>query len=313
METVDSRTSDIIASSDSSDNGGVTAANIYGVADINLGSSVTLTARLGYDDVDLDEPFLSDTGMAGFTPGLGLLWRPTAATLVRAALGRTIKRPFVANRTLYPTQLAGFNQLLDDLDGTRSDRLDAGVTQQLTDHLAVGASLGRRWFTREVPEDNGETTNVNDQREDRAQVFGYWTPTERLAVSFEGTHEQYRRKDRDTTAGDPLRVKTSSIGAAATYFSTRGWFFGSRTTWLSQDLEQRNDSNRQVDKLDSGLLIDLFAGWRLPRRYGQVSAQIANVLDRRLSFQDESIWTSTDVNPRFIPERTFLVALSLNF
>jgi tetratricopeptide (TPR) repeat protein len=292
----------------------ITATDAYLLTSVAIGHSVDLSLRLGYDDVDLDDKSnASDTSMAAFTPGIGVIWRPDRATQVRAALGRTVSRPFVAEQTLHPTQLAGFNQQYDDLDGTRAEQLNLSLMREITGDITVGSRAMWRRFSRELVADTGETNNLNDQRQDRLGAFLYWTPTDRLAVSLEATRDTYRRKDRDTAEGDPLRVDTVAVPLGVTWFHPFGWFVGGTATWLHQDVEYIDFEDNQIRQDDSGTLVDVFAGLRLPKRRGVLAFEIANVLDQRLSYQDESLWTSSQVNPRFIPSRTFLVSLTLNF
>jgi len=47
---------------------------------------------------------------------------------------------------------------------------------------------------------------------------------------------------------------------------------------------------------------------------GIIAFEVANLLDRHLSFQDESFRTSRgQLDPRFVPSRTFLVSATFNF
>jgi hypothetical protein len=185
--------------------------------------------------------------------------------------------------------------------------------REITGDITVGSRAMWRRFSRELVADTGETNNLNDQRQDRLGAFLYWTPTDRLAVSLEATRDTYRRKDRDTAEGDPLRVDTVAVPLGVTWFHPFGWFVGGTATWLHQDVEYIDSEDNQIRQDDSGTLVDVFAGLRLPKRRGVLAFEIANVLDQRLSYQDESLWTSSQVNPRFIPSRTFLVSLTLNF
>jgi tetratricopeptide (TPR) repeat protein len=290
------------------------ATDVYLVTDWALAPSLDLSLRLGYDDVDLNnERSRRGTGMAAFTPGIGMIWQPAGGTQIRVDAGRTVKRSYVVNQTLRPTQLAGFNQLYDDLDGTRAEQVDLGVSQRLLADVTGGIQATWRWLAREQPAFAGQTTNLTDQRDDRLRAFVYWTPTYRTAVALEALQETFRRKDRDSPTNAPLRVDTFSVPLSAAYFAPSGWFVGGRTTLLAQDVESIDRRDEQIRQDDSGVLVDLVAGLRLPGRRGLLSFQVANLLDRQLSFQDETPWSSSDVNPRFIPSRTFLVGLTLNF
>ena len=70
---------------------------------------------------------------------------------------------------------------------------------------------------------------------------------------------------------------------------------------------------RIAEQVRYGVLVDLAVGYRLPKRRGILALQVDNLLDRQLSFQDESFRTSRELNPRFVPSRTFLATLTLNF
>jgi outer membrane receptor protein involved in Fe transport len=61
-------------------------------------------------------------------------------------------------------------------------------------------------------------------------------------------------------------------------------------------------------------LLNAGAGYRLPKRRGVLSFEVNNVLDRKFRFQDYTFQiTSEAENTRYIPERTFLGRLVLNF
>ena len=53
-------------------------------------------------------------------PKAGVTVRATDTTTLRAAAFRVLKRNFVASQTLEPTNVAGFNQFFNDINGTKS-------------------------------------------------------------------------------------------------------------------------------------------------------------------------------------------------
>ena len=60
-----------------------------------------------------------------------------------------MKRPYVANQTLQPTQLAGFNEQFDDLDGTRADWLGLAADIRASAAVRLGAEMTLRRLARE--------------------------------------------------------------------------------------------------------------------------------------------------------------------
>ena len=128
------------------------------------------------------------------------------------------------------------------------------------------------------------------------------------------TGEYYRAKDRDNP--DLLRVWTGTIPLQLTYTLPSGWFAFGRTSYLSQEVDSFDDedSSEETRQDSRGVLIDLAAGFRLPKRRGVIALEIANLLDTDLKYQDESFRSSrNEVNPRFLPTRTFLATITLNF
>jgi hypothetical protein len=63
---------------------------------------------------------------------------------------------------------------------------------------------------------------------------------------------------------------------------------------------------------DGAFILDAAFGYRLPKRRGIVSVEVGNILDDSFFFQDENIQLIEPQEPRFIPERTFLLRLTLS-
>jgi hypothetical protein len=256
--------------------------------------------------------------MAGLTPGIGVIWQPINALRLRAAAGRTIKRPYVANQTLQPTQLAGFNEQFDDFDGTRADWLGLAVEGRVSEALRLGAETTLRRLAHEISDvtETGDILHKHDsQRDDQAMAYVYSTPTDRIAASLELIAEHYSARERDNPPGDVLDWRTLTAPLQLTYTTPAGWFATARTAVVAQDVDLVGDDSGQKTDLDSqGVLVDLAVGYRLPKRRGVIAVEVTNLLDRRLNFQDESFRTSREeVNPRFVPDRMFLAMLTLSF
>jgi hypothetical protein len=207
---------------------------------------------------------------------------------------------------LQPTQLAGFNERFDDLDGTRADWIGLAADVRASAAVRLGAEMIVRRLAVEGLHTGGR--KLEAQRDDRAVAYVYWTPTDRIAASLELTGEYYSAKKRDSQ--DPVRVQTLTVPLQLTYTTPAGWFAMARPALVAQDVDKLND-----DDLDShGLLLDLAAGFRLPKRRGIIALEVTNLLDEHLAFQDESFRTSRgQVDPRFVPSRMVLATITLNF
>ena len=155
-----------------------TRGYIYG--DIEVANNVDLTLGLSYDDFDGDTYDLSETN-----PKLGVTWDATEDLQFRAAYFKILKPVLASNRTLEPTQVAGFNQFYDDATGTVKVtvavedgsglrpgafvRVDI-VTDTHPDALVVSRSAlvaeGRRWHLYRLTDDDTAVEQVEVTSED---------------------------------------------------------------------------------------------------------------------------------------------------
>ena len=285
---------------------------VYALSIMSLGPGLDLTARMGWTSADIDDGRLSDNpDMSGLTPGVGLTWHGAGTgTTLRAALSRTIKVPYAGSQTIRPTQIAGFNQILDEYDGTRADQLNLAVEQKITSDVTVGSTATFRWLARELVQEDGGT-ELSDGRDNRVEAYAYWTLSERWALAFEPSYEWYRAREEEST-GEPYDIRTLTVPATVSWFHPSGIYAFGGASLVRQQIEVNPDTASEHEE-DWGVLVDLGVGYRLPRRYGTIGVRVNNLLDQQLQFQDESFRTDADLNPRFLPARTFLVTATLNF
>ena len=290
-----------------------TATDVYVNANFSPIPTVDVSIRLGWDELDLsDDRFVKGRGLSGPTPGVGVTWLLLPGTTLRAAASRTIKRPYAANQTLRPTQLTGFNQIYDEFDGTRADQINIAAEHAFGEEFAVGISATRRRLARELFLSEGaDRAHLTDVEDDRVVAYAYWTPTDRLAIALQPMVERYRAREREVS-DDPVRVRTYTVPLTAAWFDPAGWYAFANMTLLQQDVDtfERGEPER-LD--DLGVLMNVGVGYRLPARRGTVGLRLDNLFDRRLSFQDESLRTDADLNPRFVPARTLLLTATINF
>ena len=294
-----------------------TAREIYLQASARAAPGLELSFRVGYEDLDRRHA----QGRQALTPGLGLVWRPDSRATFRAFAARVVKRPYVVNRTLKPTELAGFNTLLENPDGARSDLAGLAVQYRLNPSLFVGGIFTSQILADKlnVPLEDGTDVRVDNEEERIFDFYVNWTPSDMFAVGFNVIREIYSRNERDTNS-QPLRVQTWLAPLSVRYFDPNGIFAGATGTFVHQDVDNLDGSTgsfvEQRSSGDTRGVLDLFAGYRFPRWFGQVSLEINNVFDTELAFQDDSFRFSSpdrDLGPRFYPSRTILARLSLNW
>jgi outer membrane receptor protein involved in Fe transport len=262
------------------------------------------------DSIDVDES----------NPKLGLQWDITEKVRLRAAYLETVKRTLAAEQTLEPTQVAGFAQFFDDLNGTKTEKNGIGLdvtlrkpNQQSAQSAGIYAGFEFSKRDLEVPRENFLTgENISeDQQEDLDRIYLYWTPRPEWAVHTEIRRERFERKD---TLGldQPLEVETTSLPIFLRYFSPEGVFAQIGTTFVQQDVELAATSTFGKDS-DDFVVVDAAIGYRMAQRRGILSLEVTNLFDEDFLFQDSNIQDSEPSNPQYIPERTFMGRVTLSF
>jgi hypothetical protein len=282
-------------------------AYVYGNA--HLGSAVTATAGVSFDDFQ-DGPLDETTT----NPKLGVQWRIDDRHRVRAAAFKTVKPALLNNRTLEPTQVAGFNQFFDDLNATESTSAGLGYDSQLSKELAWGLELTGREMDEPVIINNQSEFEERDEQLHRLYLYAAPTPT--LALGVEAVYDLYRAEEGVATQFDdvPTRVETLSLPLSARYFAPGGWFAGLTATPVEQEVEF-DDLSPLEGGDDSFFVVDLAAGYRLPARRGIISLDIRNLTDEAFFYQDDSYREFRDepsIGPYF-PEITGVLSATVVF
>ena len=276
---------------------------IYSI--LRLPQHLTWTLGLSYDDYDDDN---TQTNREQLNPKLGLVWGLTETTSLRMAAFRTLKRPLLSNQTVEPTQIAGFNQFFDDLNGSDAKRYGLALDQRLFTTLYGGIELTRRDI------DVFTSTGIEDQDEDLHTAYVYWTPTDRIALSGE---YQYDAFHRDITRADqPKDLETHTFPMSVSYFLRNGLISRVQAIYARQDIELSpftggSSDNTFKDK-DAFWIFDAELGYRFPKRIGNASVLVKNIFDKNFDYQDQNFRSQDPVTPRFIPERTVFFKLTLN-
>ncbi len=299
------------ANSDTKD----TRGYVYG--NVQLNDSVLATLGVSYQSYD--EDLVSDGITNDFdrwNPKLGIRWGITDTLTARAAYFKTVKPVLVNNRTLEPTQVAGFNQFFDDPDATRSTRYGAGLDWRPLSDLHIGGELTKREVESPVI-DFGLSKSVYEDRDEWLnRLYLFWTPADRWSISGEVIFDEFTNEDNSLFADVvPDRVSTWTIPLKVTYFHPSGWFAGAGVTYVDQEV--RRDQTRSVlAQGDSSFtLVDAAVGYRLPKRYGLLSLSVQNLFDKDFDYQDNSYRTFSDqpyVSP-YVPERTIMGRVTLSF
>jgi Flp pilus assembly protein TadD len=294
--------------------------NGYLYVPTQLGDRATMTLGLSYEDFDE-----SGFSHGQVNPKFGFIWSPFTHTTLRAAAFRVMKRAFVSNQTIEPTQLAGFNQFFDDPDGSDSTRYGFGVDQKLGKNWFGGIELTWRRVKHvsrsECPEDGCDgvsprwirQTKQDKQNEEAHRAYLYWTPTEEVALAAEYRYEGFDRE----RLKDPRELTTHFIPLTVSYFHPSGPFLTAKATYIRQSVDSAAGSNHRSSEVTTDLehfwTTDISVGYRLPRRLGLVSLNVLNILDEDFRYQGsinpEQPWQT----PLFQPGRSIFARVNLWF
>ncbi|MBE9552615.1 MAG: TonB-dependent receptor, partial [Proteobacteria bacterium] len=304
---------------------GTVLGNVQGQQDIehsrgyvylnaNYPDSVTWTLGASYDNLDFD---VAGAEVTEFNPKFGVQWDVTDRLRLRGAAFQVVKPAIFANRTIEPTQIAGFNQLFDDSNGTVSKGYGLGIDWRATDMVHVGVEAMGREFSEMVQQITGPTFTLSNPVDREEQIYrGYvsWLPIPSIAVTAEAVFDRYTS---DPGAGDdffPKEVRTFSLPVNVAYFHPGGFLARAGATFIDQEVERHPASFLPVGE-DSFITVDAMIGWRLKNRAGMISLEGRNLFDTQFNYLDDSYREFRDepTPSPYLPERTIMGRLTLKF
>ncbi|MCU7830076.1 MAG: FecR domain-containing protein [Candidatus Thiodiazotropha sp. (ex Myrtea sp. 'scaly one' KF741663)] len=268
------------------------------------------TAIVGLDYADLDDGASIDKQQ--LNPKLGLLWDISSTSRIRLAAFKTLRGVVVNSQTLYPTQVAGFNQLLDDILGTKAWRYGAAIDSQLSKKLYGGIELTGRTATDFV---SSSSTPEEDHEELRHEAYLSWSFTNYFALTGRYIYEDF---ERDYTDGEvnfdrPAELNTQSFSLQVKYHYPAGIFGSFETTHVSQEISSVLPTTGIQTKDDSFLISNVSVGMRLPKRTGIIELKVHNLFDKDFNYQSIHPGTGTPQTSPYYPERSVFANLHLWF
>jgi tetratricopeptide (TPR) repeat protein len=301
-----------------------TETRLYGYGTLGLGlpaglGDLTLTLGGSYswyeeDNKTVDAKIDVDT----FAPKVGLAWDITDDLSFRAAYFKVVKPPLATNRTIEPTQVAGFNQFYDDFNGTEATLYGVGVDYRVSDRLFVGTEstwrdLDIRLF--DVPFVGPTQVLQTEWRERTHRAYVSILPHPRVPVTIEAVYDKFEADSSPiTTDGTaPLDVETFSVPVSIRYFDPSGFFAGVVGTFVHQDVDRENPFF--AEGATSFFNLDAAIGYRFPNQRGSVALQATNLLDNKFDYQDDGYReiSNRGATGPFFPELAIMGRLTINF
>jgi len=296
--------------------------NLYLYSQINYPKNVTFT--IGGSGDFYDDGIINNNQ---FNPKFGVTWNPISGTTLRAAVFRVFKRTLLTDQTIEPTQVAGFNQFFDDVDGTKSWCYGAAIDQKFSKNIYGGVEYsGRKLddvpFFLETGLGSPEVIKV-DWKEQLVRAYLYWTPYPWFGLSAEYQYERFDRESellfgavRVGVAGI-RNVKTHRFPLGINFYHPSGFSAQLKATYINQDGRfQPQGSAGFIPGDDQFVIVDASISYRLPKRYGLISIGVKNLFNKSFKFQDTDVHlgtVNTALSPTIQPKRLVFGKFTLVF
>jgi tetratricopeptide (TPR) repeat protein len=279
--------------------------NAYSYANFNLLKDVTLTFGGSFDYVDGERAAVQDGQVTQFNPKLGILWSPLTGTAVRAGVTRVVKRTLITDQTLEPTQVAGFNQFFDDLNITRSWRYGMAIDQRFTKDIFSGLEFSRRDLKSPLINStvSPPTNQTFDGNEYFSRAYLFWTPHPWFALR---TEYMFERFNNDSRLGQPTRINTHRVPLGLNFFHPSGLGASLLATYYDQAGKFVRSNICCDSGKDTFWTFDAAINYRLPNRYGFITAGASNLFDKQFRYFE----VDRD-NPHIQPDRMLFIKLTL--
>ncbi|OEU51777.1 MAG: hypothetical protein BA861_01325 [Desulfobacterales bacterium S3730MH5] len=277
--------------------------NLYLYSQINIPNNVTWTLGASADF------FKGLTEKNRFNPKAGITWNPIPSTTLRAAVIRTLSKNMVSYQTIEPTQVAGFNQFFDDMEGDEAWRYGAAIDHKFRQDVFGGIELSKRDLDAFFIDPTLET-NETEWQEKLVRAYLYWTPQDWFSISAEYRWERFER-DLECTGEEHIHIlETHKVPLSASLYCPLGFTTKLKATYVDQKGEFDIHPLSFVTKegRDDFWFVDVCLSYRLPKRYGLVSIEARNLFDEQFQFQ-----TMDKANPDIVPERLILVKITMSF
>lgn len=252
-------------------------------------------------------------------PKLGLTWEPINDLLLRGAFFRTLKRPLAANQTIEPTQVAGFNQFYDGINGSSAWQYSVGLDYKFNRFVYAGGEAIWRDISQ-IQSSFSSNVFTRQNRDEQSYIaYVYATPTDMLSLKAE---YRYLRFDssfivNQSDSSDPSAVATHQVPISLNIYHPNGIYGRFTATWVNQQVNYVTDldiapagASPITKKYEDFWTFDASVGFRMPKRLGTVSFEVRNLFDNRFGFQSEFDASGPQLSA-FIPERQMFAKLTL--
>jgi tetratricopeptide (TPR) repeat protein len=265
--------------------------NLYAYSYIRPLNNLTFTVGASGDFTHGDAP--DTAGVRQANPKVGVTWSLFPNTTLRAAAFRVFKRTLITNQTLEPTQVAGFNQFFDDVNGTKAWRYGAAIDQKFSRDVFGGVEFSKRDLN--VPVINFLPISWKERL---SRTYVFWTPHQWLALRAE---YQFERDIRNPLATNGVReMNTHRVPLGISFFHTSGLSALLTGTYIYQagKFESVRFPFPTRHGRDQFFTVDAGIRYRLPQRYGFITVGATNLLDKQFKYFNTDINNPGSLQPK---------------
>ena len=312
----------------------------YGYEQWQVFDPLWLTAGLSYDHLryprNIDSPPVSaeEKTTDRVSPKAGLIWMPGPATTIRGAYTRSLGGLFYDNSVrLEPVQVAGFNQAYRSLipesvegtiAGSRFETFDLGLEQRLKTrtYLVLSAEVLKSDANRDAgafvldPNNGNSSTSLpsttqiperlkyeeNSLIASLNQLLGReWAMGARYKVSDARLKTQLPGISTSILSGSDKHALLHNLDLFAIYNHPSGIFGEGQALWAAQS------NYSPALHGDEFWQLNLFIGYRFPRRQAQLTIGFLNLTDQDYRIYPLNVYTEL---PR---HRELIASLKFNF
>ncbi len=290
----------------------LTRTHIYNYSNLKLTENLLTTLGLSYDifNAENDINHRRDNKKNPLSPKFGLVWNPISTTTFRTVLLRSLNVTRASNQTIEPTQVAGFNQFFDDINGTVAWRYGAAVDHVFSKNFAAGLEYSERKLN--LPS-SGKSFNWSEQL---GRAYFYLTPSNPVSLGLEYFYERFDRNITPFSGSNPsngvLDVKTHWIPMTLNFFHSSGLSLMFKSTYVNQSGLFETSGKIPYSGNSDFFISDLHLNYRLPSRFGMVTFGIKNLFNNHFQYQSASQNTNSN-EILFAPEITLFSRVKLAF
>jgi Flp pilus assembly protein TadD len=274
----------------------------YVYSNYKLMKELNLTGGLSYDHYR-DNSAGAEINLSELNPKFGFQWQADKAVTFRGAVFKTVKSSIIDNQMLQPTQLSGFNQFFDDINGTVAWQYGVGMDVKFNKDVYAGIEAYKRDL--KVP---AGPFNLKPS-EELYRLYFNWIPHINWAINSEFRFENYRSEG--TVPFLPKFVESTYLPTEIRYTHPVGFFAALKGTFVNQRVRLFDLSQ---DGFNSNFyLVDAAIGYRFPKQYGLISVEAKNIFDSNFKYRDRQFQLNEQRTPEFFPERMLFGRITLNF